>query len=360
MKSEDLQYSQFVGILVIPYPDSVGKDGDNLSHKQAIIQQIERGAERKERDENKEDVMKRWMVFGILVFVFISFLTFGQNVFAEQGLTKIADNVYSYVDVKGATPQNSFGANAGIIIGRDGIAVVDTLISSKEAKRFINDIRKISGKPIKYVVNTHFHLDHTFGNAEFEKLGAIIVAHENDDRNLRKSGESTLKNATMYGLSESDMEGTVIAYPALTFNDRMEIDLGDQRIELIYTVHSHTDGSIMVYLPDKKILFAGDMLFTNYHPYIADGDIKSWVKVLNYIMKMDVATIIPGHGPISTKKDITDMKNYLIAFDKNAKQLSAKSKDADRIAAEIKKLLPHRAELESLINTNIQMKYSKK
>lgn len=310
--------------------------------------------------KNKEDVMKRWTVFEILVFVFISVLTFGQNVFAEQGLTKIADNVYSYVDVKGATPQNSYGANAGIIIGRDGIVVIDTLISAKEAQRFINDIRKISDKPIKYVINTHYHLDHTFGNSEFVKLGAIIISHVNDDRSLRKSGESALQNAKMYGLSESDMEGTKIAYPQISFNNKLEIDLGDRKIELIYPGPSHTSGSILVYLPDNKILFAGDALFTDYHPYIADGDIKSWVKVLGYIMKMDVTTIIPGHGPVSTKKDITDMKKYLIAFDKNAKKLSAKSKDVEYIFSEIKKTLPARAELEAIIKSNIQMKYLKK
>lgn len=304
--------------------------------------------------------MKRLMGFGVLVFVFISVFTFGQSVFAEQGLTKIADNVYSYVDVKGATPQNSYGANAGIIIGKDGIVVIDTLISAKEAQRFINDIRKISDKPIKYVVNTHYHLDHTFGNAEFEKVGAIIISHVNDDQNLRKSGEATLKNAAAYGLSEKDMEGTKIAYPQLSFSDKLEIDLGGQKIELIYAGPSHTGGSLLVHLPDKKILFAGDVLFTNYHPYIADGDIKSWLKVLDYIMKMDVAAIIPGHGPLSSKKDIVDMKNYLIIFDKNATKLSAKSKDVEYIFSEIKKILTVRAELEAIIKSNLQMKYLKK
>lgn len=77
-------------------------------------------------------------------------------------------------------------------------------------------------------------------------------------------------------------------------------------------------------------------------------------------MKMDVVTIIPGHGPVSTKKDITDMKNYLIAFDKNAKKLTAKSKDVEYIFTEIKKVLPARAELEMIIKSNIQMKYLKK
>ena len=95
--------------------------------------------------------MKRLMTIRVVVFVFICFLAFGQKVFAAEKLTKIADNVYSYVDTKNSTPQNSFGANAGIIMGKDGIVVIDTLVSSKEAKRFIKDIRTISKKPIKYI-----------------------------------------------------------------------------------------------------------------------------------------------------------------------------------------------------------------
>lgn len=278
----------------------------------------------------------------------------------QGGLTRITDNVYSYVDVKQSGPQNSYGANAGIVIGENGIVVIDTLISSIEAKRFIKDIRAVSDKPIKYVVNTHYHLDHTFGNSEFEKLGAAIISHTNDRMNSLRHSEAALKNSKNYGLTEKDMEGTTISYPNLTFNDRMEIDLGGQTIHLIYTKSSHTDGSVLVYLPNKKVLFVGDILFTNYHPFMADGDIKGWVNVLDYILKLDVDKIIPGHGPISSKKDIRDMKNYLIAFDKKARQLSAKSKDADFVTAELKKAMPPRAEGEWLIKANIQMKYLKK
>ncbi|OGW73111.1 MAG: MBL fold metallo-hydrolase, partial [Nitrospirae bacterium RIFOXYB2_FULL_43_5] len=267
---------------------------------------------------------------------------------------------YSYVDIKNSTPQKSYGANAGIIIGKDGIVVIDTLISAKEARRFIRDIRAISKKPIKYVINTHYHLDHTFGNSEFAKLGAVIISHINDSNNLKAQGETALKNAKNYGLSKEDMKGTKIAYPALSFNDRMEIALGDQRIDLIYTGHSHTDGSITVYLPDKKILFSGDILFTGYHPFIGDGSIGEWVKALDHIMTMNVEKIIPGHGPLSNKKDIQDMKDYLIAFDKKAKELAAKSNDAEYIASEIKKSLPSRPEGAGLILWNIQMKYLKK
>ena len=304
--------------------------------------------------------MKRLMIFRIWVFVFIVSLAFGQIAIAAEKLTKIADDVYSYVDTKNSTPQNSYGANAGIIIGKDGIVVVDTLISAKEAKRFIRDIRSVSKKPVKYVLNTHYQLDHTFGNSEFAKLGALIISHTNDGNNLKIRGETALKNSNTYGLTEKDVKGTKIAYPVLTFNERMEIDLGDRKIELIYFRQSHTDGSIMVYLPDKKILFAGDILFTGYHPFMGEGDIEGWLKTLDYIMTMDVEKIIPGHGPVSTKKDIEDMKDYLIAFDKKAKELAAKSDNAEFIASEIRKFLPSRPEGAGLILWNIQMKYLKK
>jgi glyoxylase-like metal-dependent hydrolase (beta-lactamase superfamily II) len=301
--------------------------------------------------------------FSVLCFLALTFaasLILSYEALAQHGLTKIADNVYSYVDTKNSSPKNSFGANAGIIIGKDSIVVIDTLISSKEAKRFIKDIRAITKKPIKYIINTHYHLDHTFGNSEFAKLGAVIISHTNDNKNLKTHGETALKNAKNYRLSEQDMKGTKIAYPSLIFNDRMEIDLGGQKIELIYIGHSHTDGSILAYLPDKKVLFTGDILFTNYHPFIGDGNIEEWVKGLDYIMTMDVEKIIPGHGPISNKKDIEDMKNYLIAFDMKAKELAEKSNDVEYIVAEIKKSLPPRPEGDNLIPWNIQMKYLKK
>ncbi len=301
-----------------------------------------------------------FVVVCIFVLAFTSSVTFGETAAAQGGLTKIADNVYSYADVKHGSPANSFGANAGIIVGKDGIIVIDTLISAKEAQRFISDIRKVTDKPVRYVINTHYHLDHAFGNAEFEKMGAVIISHESDRINLQNNGEAALKNAGAYGLTESDMEGTKLAYPSLTFPYRMYITVDGQEVQLIYPGPSHTSGSIIVYLPEKKIMFAGDILFTGYHPFLAEGDIKSWIKALDSIMSMDTDVIIPGHGPVSGKKDLKGMKDYLAVFDKSARKLSAQSNDVDHITSEIKKMIPARHEGEFLIKSNIQMKYLKK
>jgi glyoxylase-like metal-dependent hydrolase (beta-lactamase superfamily II) len=290
----------------------------------------------------------------MLSFVAVTLL-FTQSAFAE--LTKIADNVYSYVGQKDGSPTHSFAANAGIIIGTDGVLVVDTLISAKEGERFLADIRKVTSKPVKYVVNTHTHLDHAFGNCVFAKIGATVISHTADREMLQQAGEGTLKNIGNFGLKAEDMAGTTIVYPTLAFSDRMQIYLGDETVELIRTAPSHTAGSIVVSVPSKKLLFAGDILFTDFHPFMADGDISGWITTINALLTMDVEKIIPGHGPLSTKKDLRDMKEYLLQFDMKARELSATSKDADFIAAELKKSLPQRSMADWMIVYNVKSRY---
>jgi cyclase len=297
--------------------------------------------------------MGRFHRWGLFVIIMLAAATAS----AGQGLTKLADNVYSYVDVKNASPANSFAANAGIVIGRDSILVVDTLISAKEARRFIADIGKVSDMPIKYVVDTHYHLDHAFGNCEFASLGAAIISQENDRKNLGVKGEAALKNAKVYGLSDEDLAGTVITLPTITFSERMTIDLGGETAELIFVGPSHSEGSALVWLPRRKILFTGDILFTDFHPFMGDGDVAGWVKCLDFILSLDAETIIPGHGPLSAKKDIAEMKAYIQLFDRKARELAAKTNDVDFIAAELKKLLPVKSQGEWMIAYNLKMKY---
>ncbi len=297
--------------------------------------------------------MKRFIVRGLCLLTVL----FGGATFAQAELTKIADNVYSYVGVKDASPASSFAANAGIVIGRDGVLVVDTLISAKEGERFLADIRKVTDKPIRYVVNTHTHLDHAFGNYVFAKQGAVVISHEADRRYLEKMGEATLKNAGNFGLTPEQMDGTTIVLPTLTFSDRLTIDLGGETVELIHTAPSHTEGSVVVYLPAKKLLFAGDILFTDFHPFLADGDLPGWTKTLDALVAMDVDRIVPGHGPLSTKKDMREMKAYLLLFDARARELAARSHDADKVAAELKSILPKRSQADWMIAANVKNRY---
>jgi glyoxylase-like metal-dependent hydrolase (beta-lactamase superfamily II) len=304
--------------------------------------------------------MKRTIAaIGRVLFLAIFVMCGPAGASAREGLAKIADGVYSYVDTKNPTPVTSFGANAGIVIGRDGVVVVDTLTSAKEAQRFIKDIRAVTDKPVKYVINTHHHLDHSLGNSEFVKLGAAVIAQ--DECRKEAQGDSDIvKRALGYGFTAADLEGTTIVLPTLTFTDRMTIDLGDRIVDVIYLGPSHTRGSSVVLVPDAKVLFTGDALFTNFHPNIRDANMASWIQTLDKIAALDVQKIIPGHGPLSTKQDVVDMKQYLLVFDRKAKELSAKSSDAEFIASELKKALPKREYFDIFILGGVKAKYLQK
>ncbi len=287
-------------------------------------------------------------------------LLISATAFAAPGLTKIADSVYAYAGVTNMSPANSFGANAGVIVGADGILVVDTLVSAKEADRLLKDIRAVSSRPVRFAVNTHWHLDHAFGNCRFAERGAAIIAHDSEKDKLKLFGPATLTKPQAYGMTADAFAGTTIAAPTITFTDRLAIDLGGQQVELIYIAPSHSAGSILVYLPAKKILFTGDILFTGYHAFAGEGDIDAWQRVLDCILAMDVDVIVPGHGPLSTKQDIAAMKEYLAILDAKAKELCAASSDVNHIVAELLKALPPRAEGAHLLQGNIIYKYLNK
>jgi len=293
-----------------------------------------------------------------VLFVLLTLLALGvPSAFAD--LTKLSENVYSYVGEKDASPSRSFAANAGIVIGRDGVLVVDTLISAKEGERFLADIRKITKKPIKYVVNTHTHLDHAFGNCVFAELGATVISHSADKVLLAKSGAEIITHAEAYGLKPEDMAGTTIVLPAITFSERMSIDLGGVEIELIRTAPSHTSGSLVVWLPQQKILFSGDILFTDFHPFMADGDLTGWLNSLDYLQTLGAAKIVPGHGPLSSNKNLKEMQEYLIAFDRIARELAAKGQDVDAISAALLQQLPKRSQAEWMVSYNLKSRYLK-
>ena len=247
---------------------------------------------------------KRLMVSGKVIVSALLLLALCGGASAADTLTQIAENVYAYVDTKNGSKDNSFGANAGIVIGEDGIVVVDTLISAREAKRFIRDIRAITNKPIRYVVNTHHHLDHSFGNCEFVRLGAVVIAQENDRKAMEKSAAETLKNIGNYGMTPEDMEGTTPAYPVLSYGDRMAIDIGGQRIELIHARHCHTGGDTLVWLPDRKILFTGDVLFAGAvgRADLFGGDMATLLRSIRekLLPLGDDVRVLPGHGPETT------------------------------------------------------------
>lgn len=176
------------------------------------------------------------------VCLFIGVFSFVFSLAAEEKtpqwnrpLKQITPHVYAYVGTNNACAANSYAANAGVIIGNDAVMVVDTLISAKEGRKLLEDIKTVTDKPVKYVVNTHYHLDHALGNCEFVKQGAIVIAQERVKESFERAGE-IIKNPEARGMTRADIEGTVLLAPNIYFSDRIFIDLGGITVALIYTL----------------------------------------------------------------------------------------------------------------------------
>lgn len=210
------------------------------------------------------------------------------------------------------------------------------------------------------MINTHTHLDYTPGNCVVALLGAALISHEAERKYLVEQGTSILNHAADYGLKPEEMAGTEIALPTLTFRERLTIDLGDEEAQLIRVAPSHPAGSLVVYLPAKKLMFSGDVLFTDFHPYLGDGDIAGWMNTIDSLLKMDMERIVPGHGPLSVKKDLVEMEAYLLLFDAKERELSVASQDVDAISAQMLNILPKRSMAEWMVGTNLKLRYLKK
>lgn len=296
----------------------------------------------------------------IISLFYVSLMIWGED---APKLQKISDHVYAYVGITNASPSaNSFGANAGLVVGKDAALVIDTLVSAKDAKRFLSDIKKVTDKPVKYVVNTHYHLDHSWGNDVFAKKGAVVIAHENSRLAMQKMEDPTL-HPENFGMTAKDIKGTVLKAPDVTFRDSLQIDLGGITVELNYPGETHTNGSIFAAIPQDSVLFLGDALFTGYHPFIGEGNYKSWKKILTDLEKTTFKILVPGHGPLSTIEDVKAMKTYITEFDAKAKKLckNKKPEDVSKISEELLKELPDqkRTEMPALIQMNLNVRYLK-
>ncbi|MEN6309164.1 MAG: MBL fold metallo-hydrolase [Anaerohalosphaeraceae bacterium] len=293
---------------------------------------------------------------GMIVVLMLSMSVCG---FAESKLTPVADGIYAYVGASDPGPATAYGSNVGVIVGDNAILVVDTLMSARGGQQIVDDIRAVSDKPIKWVVNTHHHGDHTLGNCVFARLGACIVSQEDCLAQMKAEAKTAIEQVgTM--LTAEELAGTEVACPTVTFSKSMAIDLGGITVELSYPGPTHCAGSCLVYIPQRKVLLTGDMLFTGYHPYLGDGDIPNWTAVLDTIGKMGAERIIPGHGPVSSMKDIVEMKTYIGLFDKYAKELvksAMQPVDAEALAGQLKSKLPQRKYLDIMIGYNLQQKY---
>ena len=208
----------------------------------------------------------------------------------QMNVVKLAEGVWA-AEIDG-------GANVGWFLASDGVVVVDSGNDAATARVILEKIAETAGKPVRYLVLTHAHGDHAGGIPTFAAAGARILCHEN----AAPAAASLLQPA-----AGKTSEGVI------AISDRMVFFGGARRAAVYFLGAGHTNGDLVVLLPEEKILYAGDLVLHGKLPYLqsADADPRSWEQILTRLAALDVARVVPGHGTVGDRQAIGDTLAYL-------------------------------------------------
>lgn len=199
------------------------------------------------------------------------------------------------------------GGNVGVSVGDDGVIVIDDQFAEM-APALMAAIAKISDAPIKFMVNTHYHGDHTGGNAEFRKIGAAVVAHHNVHKRQSSKIENQLFGRTVEPVADN-------MKPHLTYSESATFHMNGGHVQVIYAP-GHTDGDSLIYFEDANVIHMGDNFFNGLFPYVdidAGGSVKGMIAAHQTALDLANAQtqIIPGHGPMATATDLKAAQDLL-------------------------------------------------
>lgn len=227
---------------------------------------------------------------------------------------KVNDRIYALIGpMEFPNPGNQgYMVNSTVIIGEKGVILIDTGFTDEIGKHLAATIAKLTPKPVTHIINTHHHGDHTLGNVAFP--GAQIISSEKCRSELEKTGAEWIEIVESSTGRKFPNTRPVLAHTTYQENTRVDLTIDGVRMVLWTPFGSHTAGDMLIYLPDDKVLVAGDVLVHRIMPAFRDAYVKNWVGTLEEVGRLDFKTAIPGHGPLMTKADALKFQRMMARF----------------------------------------------
>jgi cyclase len=220
----------------------------------------------------------------------------------EPRLEQVSGGVYAYIQPDGSWFLN----NTGFLVGRDGVVSIDTASTERRTRAYLQTIARVTDRPVRTLINTHHHGDHTHGNCLLPL--ATIVGHP-------RCREEILSTAfpPLPGIWQSVEWGQLTPTPPfLTFDDHVTVWVDELRVELHYIgTPAHTTNDVVAWIPERSILFTGDLLFVGGTPFVPMGSISGSLVALDRLRAFDAKMLVPGHGPVSGPDVIQPVEDYL-------------------------------------------------
>ena len=226
----------------------------------------------------------------------------------RRALIKVADDLYRF--------QNNF--HFGVVYVTPAGVIVGDTIDTAAATWLKDEIARQFNQPVKYVFLSHDHADHASGAEVFANAGATVISHEGARAKIAANRPPA-------------------AVPSVTFSDRLRIDLGGKTVELIYVGKNHSDNSVVARFPAERVLFAVDFIPVKGLAFrdMGDSHYPDWVESLRRVEALDFQTLLPGHGPVGTKADVTAFREYLQDLEAAVRKGMAEGKTVDQLKAEV-------------------------